>query len=1107
MNKVIFLFIFCCFLFSCTKKEIKILVFTKTQTFRHQSIEAGVAAIFKLGRDNGITIDTTSDSEKFNEENLKQYSALLFMHSTGELFDAGQKNAFQRYIQAGGGWVGIHAASDAEYHWPWYNKLAGAYFMSHPNQQKAKLIVMDQTHESTKHLNKEWNRYDEWYDFKSLNPDVKVLIQIDETSYEGGKNGKIHPMAWYHEYDGGRAWYTGLGHTDESYQEEAFLQHVLGGIKWAIGKNKKNYKKVTTHLRPENDRFTLERLIQGQLFEPTEMTILPNKDVLIVQRRGEMMLYSESQKKITEVGKLDVYHQSKKKGVNVEEGLMGLTKDPEFAKNNYVYLFYAAMDKPVNRLSRFVFKDDSLHMTSELTVLEVESEREICCHTGGSVAFSGDGKYLFVSTGDNATPFDQPDQKYVNSGYAPQDDRPGFEQYDARRSSANTNDLRGKILRLKRNPDATFSIPEDNLFKPGNPKARQEIYVMGNRNPYRISVDKKNNYLYWGEVGPDAGTNSESRGPRGYDEINQAKVPGNFGWPLFVGNNYAYNRYDYDSGISGLKYDPAKPINESRVNTGLKDLPPAVPALIYYPYDKSDEFPMLGSGGRNAMAGPVYYEDLYQSKTKLPSYFNGKLLIYDWIRDWIKWVDVASDNVIEPFLEEYEFNNIIDIEMADDGQIYILEYGKGWFLKNSDSGLSRVNYSPANRVPRINNIKVDKKESVLPHTFRAVVHAFDPDKDVLTYTWFLNGEKFSSTDSVFSKSINSVSQSILKCEVSDASGNISTSETLVLNSGNDAPQINISVDGNQTFYFTDTPVRYSVDIKDDTEIISKNVMVSKEVSASWNKPGHAESSNGSFGENLMAISDCQSCHKKDTTSIGPSYVSIAERYAEDKNAVAYLSEKIRLGGSGKWGEVAMAAHPTISEEDAKMIVDWILSLAKPESTLNKSLPLVGSINAKPDVKDKNRNMLFLEASYTDLPDNKSKPILASAFIKLQYNEINANFLPKENGFSKKNVNNKEYCQLPPEGGSMELKNIDLFRIKNIILQIAGKKSDPKSTFDLQVVDKSTKKVVGTGIVRGTGNNIIAINTAQQGKKDYQLVVTPNDHRENELLIEKMVFLK
>ena len=178
----------------------------------------------------------------------------------------------------------------------------------------------------------------------------------------------------------------------------------------------------------------------------------------------------------------------------------------------------------------------------------------------------------------------------VNSGYTPQDDRPGFEQYDARRSSANTNDLRGKILRLKRNPDDTFSIPEDNLFKPGNPKARPEIYVMGNRNPYRISVDKKNNYLYWGEVGPDAGTNSESRGPRGYDEINQAKVPGNFGWPLFVGNNYAYNRYDYDSGISGLKYDPAKPINESRVNTGLKDLPPAVPALIYYPYDKSDEF-------------------------------------------------------------------------------------------------------------------------------------------------------------------------------------------------------------------------------------------------------------------------------------------------------------------------------------------------------------------------------------------------------------------------------------------------------------------------------------------------------------------------------------
>ncbi|HMP32511.1 MAG TPA: PQQ-dependent sugar dehydrogenase, partial [Saprospiraceae bacterium] len=369
---------------------------------------------------------------------------------------------------------------------------------------------------------------------------------------------------------------------------------------WAIGKNKLDYSKAKTPLRPENNRFTLERLIQGQLFEPTEMTILPNKDVLIAQRRGELMLYSENKKSVSQVAKLDVYSTANVKGVNAEEGLMGLQKDPDFAKNKFIYLFYAATDKPVNRLSRFIFEGDSLQKSSELIVLEVASQRDICCHTGGSIAFSGDGQYLFVSTGDNATPFDQPDQKYTNRGFAPQDDRPGFEQYDARRSSGNTNDLRGKILRLKRNADATYTIPEDNLFKPGNPKARPEIYVMGNRNPYRISVDPKNSYLYWGEVGPDAGSNDSLRGPRGYDEVNQAKAPGNFGWPLFVGNNYAYHAYNYNTGESGAAYDPNKPINNSRNNTGLEELPPAMPAMIYYPYDVSEEFPMLASGGRNA---------------------------------------------------------------------------------------------------------------------------------------------------------------------------------------------------------------------------------------------------------------------------------------------------------------------------------------------------------------------------------------------------------------------------------------------------------------------------------------------------------------------------
>ncbi|MBK8780075.1 MAG: PQQ-dependent sugar dehydrogenase [Saprospiraceae bacterium] len=245
--------------------------------------------------------------------------------------------------------------------------------------------------------------------------------------------------------------------------------------------------------------------------------------------------------------------------------------------------FYSPIDTSVNRLSRFEFKNDTLDLTSEKIILQFYSQREICCHTGGSIAFGPDG-LLYLSAGDNSTPFNEPGQKFVNNGYAPLNDEPGHLQYDARRSSGNSNDLRGKILRIKLKDDGSYDIPEGNLYPKGTPKTRPEIYVQGNRNPYRISVDQKNSFLYWGEVGPDAANDSlDTRGPRGYDEVNQARKAGNFGWPLFVGNNYPYRNYDYTNGTSTKSFDPAKPINESRNNTGIQELPPVSPAFIWYP--------------------------------------------------------------------------------------------------------------------------------------------------------------------------------------------------------------------------------------------------------------------------------------------------------------------------------------------------------------------------------------------------------------------------------------------------------------------------------------------------------------------------------------------
>jgi len=214
----------------------RVLIFTKTKGFRHQSIEKGRAVIASLLLDQNIQIDSTENAEKFTLNNLKKYKALIFLNTTGDLFDDNQQKALIKYIEQGGGFVGIHASTDAEYEWPWYGKMAGGYFESHPEQQEAVIRVIDKNHASTEMLPDKWTRFDEWYNFKNVNPDIKVLAKLDETSYEGGSMNNDHPIVWYHEFDGGRVFYTGFGHTDETFDEPLFRQHVMGGIKYAMGK-------------------------------------------------------------------------------------------------------------------------------------------------------------------------------------------------------------------------------------------------------------------------------------------------------------------------------------------------------------------------------------------------------------------------------------------------------------------------------------------------------------------------------------------------------------------------------------------------------------------------------------------------------------------------------------------------------------------------------------------------------------------------------------------------------------------------------------------------------------------------------------------------------
>jgi len=217
-------------------RAFRVLLYTRTLGFRHDSIPDGIAAVQALGRAHGFAVDTTEDADAFTPANLARYRVVLFLSTTGDVLQGAQRDALQDFVHAGGGWAGVHAAADTLYDWPWYGGLVGTWFARHPAVQQATIHVEDDSQPSTRGLPRTWVRTDEWYDYRTNpRPSVHVLLTLDERTYQGGGMGADHPIAWYHSYDGGRAWYTGLGHVREAYSDPAFLSHLLGGVAYAAG--------------------------------------------------------------------------------------------------------------------------------------------------------------------------------------------------------------------------------------------------------------------------------------------------------------------------------------------------------------------------------------------------------------------------------------------------------------------------------------------------------------------------------------------------------------------------------------------------------------------------------------------------------------------------------------------------------------------------------------------------------------------------------------------------------------------------------------------------------------------------------------------------------
>lgn len=790
---------------AAAQARFSVLVFSKVNGYYHDSIPAGQQAITELGREHGFDVTVSDDANLFTDAGLAPFDAVVFNNTNsrdGAILDAAQRAAFERYIKAGGGYAGIHSASGTEYDWPWYGQLMGAFFDKHPAIQPLKVQVDDRVHPSTRDLPQVWDRTEEPYDFRT-NPrgTVHVLASYDTRGYTGHTMGADHPIAWCQNFEGGRSWYTGLGHDAASYRDDAFRQHILGGIEWAAGA-------APGDCGPTEDDRWQKTLLEGDTDDPLQLEIDNQGRVFYIQRAGQLNVYDPKAGHTFEVGKFDAF-------VLQTHGMHGFALDPDFAHNGYIYVYYSPRTKNVNRLSRVTFDEFTRTIKNEKVLLEFFSQREINAHEGGGMDFDSHGN-LYLATGDNTDP--------CCEGYAPIDERPGRENQDAQRTSANSDDLRGKILRVHPEADGTYTIPDGNLFPPGTDRTRPEIYVMGLRNPYRLHIDPTNDWVYWGEVGPDAQNDDPRRGPMGYDEFNIAKAPGNFGWPLCIGKNRPYVEYDFATGTPGQAYDcDGGPTNNSPNNTGITKLPPVQPAWLPYPYRVSDEWPELGTGGRLAVGGPTYhYRQDNDSETKLPEYYDGTTFIADWTRNAmfeVKKDDSGNAVSVNRFLPHTTFLRPIDMEIGPDGALYVIEWGtnyggSGRGDPNWDSAIYRLDYlRPGERAP-VAKAAARPSSGHAPLTVTFANQSTDPDAQALTYRWDFDGDGVTdSTAANPTHTFTTDGNHLARVIVTDSTGRADAVNVKVT-VGNTAPTAEITspVDG-QVFDW-DVPVPYTLTVTD-----------------------------------------------------------------------------------------------------------------------------------------------------------------------------------------------------------------------------------------------------------------------------------------------------
>jgi cytochrome c len=899
-----------------------------------------------------LTLDISRGGAYLCEDSLLSYSAVVMLSWPGEALTPQQQNHLTRYLQSGGGMLWLDASLRNRLDWPWLKMV-----LSGPKAD-------------------------------TLRADSIYVQRVADRPMA------VAPLAFAaYPRDGGRV--VRMDSLAQLISTGDIAYYLQRSVEYAIGDNAYDYRRCRVPSAPQDTRFTIEVLDEFDIDEPMQLAVLPDQRVLFIERKGRMKLYDPNTERSRVLHTFDVCTSG-----NYEDGLLGLALAPDFARSGYVYLYYAPgadCERP-QTLSRFVLRGDSLLLASEQIIMEVAVQRETCCHSGGGIVFGPDS-CLWLSTGDNTS-------SKESDGYTPIDERPERGPFDAQKSSANTHDLRGKILRIRPHDSLPgYSIPPGNLFAADGSQGRPEIFAMGCRNPFRLSVDAKTGWLYWGDVGPDVGDSSRY-GPRSYDEFNQAKAAGNFGWPYFTANNLAYPDRDFAADTVGPYPLPSQPVNFSPYNTGDQALPPAQPAMIWYPYAASDSFPMLGVGSRSAMAGPVYHREAFpaESQGAFPSYYNDKLFIYEWARSWIKVVSFDEQGQlakVEPFLPELGLVKPIDMAFGPEGAMYLLTYGSNYFMNNPEAQLIRIRYAPNNRLP-IPALYVDQPDGAAPHAVNLSAYGsydHDPADTLLRYYWRLTQDTViedSGVEVCFTYSSPGIYHPQLL--LVDAAGDTALVQTEI-RVGNAPPQVDIAYGGNRQFFFPGEQHDYHITVH-DPEDEAQGGIAPERLAIRWVAAhdghdlsvllGQGELPQGdpSFlrGLALLKASDCGSCHATAEASVGPSYQAIADRYRGDYSAAAYLAKKIISGGNGNWGERIMAAHPQHSLSETQAMAQYILSLGDPAAA-GQALSPQGSLGTSQAYAP--NGAYLLAATYLDGGSDSLPPLTRRETLLLRYPRLQA----------------------------------------------------------------------------------------------------------------------